>query len=89
MKDQTSILVSGEDGYSYLVKTEERYDLSSPRGTINTKSNTVNLDVFGRVMAGYVELDAKAAAERRVHDTAKMPLIDRAAYVFEYPIYPL
>lgn len=29
-EDKTSILVSGEDGYIYLVKTAENYDVSSP-----------------------------------------------------------
>jgi hypothetical protein len=34
-EDKSSILVSGEDGYIYLVGTDEKYDLSSPWETTN------------------------------------------------------
>lgn len=52
--EQTSILVSGHDGFIYLVKSDERYDLSAPWGSVDAHSNTVDYDVFGRIMANYV-----------------------------------
>lgn len=76
-EDKTSILVAGEDGYVYLVKTDENYDISAPWGTIDMKSNTVNLDVFGRIMTN--ALISYHLATVMVYDVDKVPSNRKAA----------
>ena len=49
--NKTSILVSGKDGYIYLIESNEQYDTSSPWGSIDLKSPGVDVDVFGRIMS--------------------------------------
>lgn len=50
-QDKSSILVSGTDGHIYLVDSKQNYDMTAPWGTIDINSQTVNLDVFGRIMS--------------------------------------
>jgi hypothetical protein len=80
---QGSILVSGTDGFVYLVDSEEKYDVSSPWGTVDISSNLVNLDVFGRVLAtaqpGGDEDIYNFAAEVRLFKPEKVPVNERAA----------
>lgn len=75
--DQTSILVSGQDGYIYLVKSEQKYDLSAPWGTIDVHSNAVDLDVFGRIMSNYVV--ERHVASISVNNVDKVPQNYKAA----------
>lgn len=81
-EDKTSILVSGQDGHIYLVGTDELYDVSSPWGTIDLKSNGVNLDVFGRIMAYYPDKYARLIADVGMYEPDKVPDKERAAYVY-------
>lgn len=76
-EDKTSILVSGEDGYIYLVKTDENYDVSAPWATIDQKSNTVDLDVFGRIVTN--RLISYYLASVMVYDVDKVPSDRKAA----------
>lgn len=76
-EDKSSILVSGEDGYIYLVKTDENYDLSAPWGTIDVNSNTVDLDVFGRIMSN--KLHGTFVTEIKVNEVDKVPADEKAA----------
>lgn len=76
-EDKTSILVSGEDGYIYLVKTDENYDFSAPWGTIDQKSNTVDLDVFGRIITH--RLISYFLSSVQVFDVDKVPSNRKAA----------
>ncbi|KAJ4158394.1 uncharacterized protein LMH87_008921 [Akanthomyces muscarius] len=78
-EDKTSILVSGQDGHIYLVGTDELYDVSSPWGTIDLKSNGVNLDVFGRIMAYYPDKYARLIADVGMYEPDKVPDKERAA----------
>jgi len=73
---KTSVLASGKDGYIYLVETTQNYDLSSPWGTVDLKSDTVNLDVFGRIMSSITK---GSASEVRVYSPNKVPSKERAA----------
>lgn len=43
--------MAGKDGGIYLVNSDQKYDTSAPWGTLDLKSNLVNLDVFGRIMS--------------------------------------
>lgn len=85
-EDKTSILVSGQDGHIYLVGTDELYDVSSPWRTIDLKSNGVNLDVFGRIMAHYPDKYAKLIADVDIYEPNKVPDKKRAAYVLTQPL---
>lgn len=71
-EDKISIFVSGQDGHIYLVGTHELYDVSSPRGTLDLKSNGVNLDVFGRVMAYYPDEYARLIADVGMSEPGKV-----------------
>ncbi|KAL7911957.1 hypothetical protein GGI35DRAFT_492031 [Trichoderma velutinum] len=78
-KSKTSILVSGKDGYIYLVHTDEEYDISSPWGTIDLPTDIVNMDVFGRIMSNELDTSAGSAAQVSVHDPTKIPSNKEAA----------
>ena len=76
--NKTSILVSGKDGYIYLVEAGENYDTSAPWGSIDLNSPGVDVDVFGRVMS-YVDAgDARFAVKQRVWDPKALPNTERA-----------
>ncbi|KAK2765124.1 hypothetical protein FQN54_008823 [Arachnomyces sp. PD_36] len=47
---ETSILVSGKDGGVYFTSKKEAYDLTAPWGTVDSKSNVLTFDVFGRLL---------------------------------------
>ena len=36
------------------MKSDEKYDLGAPWGAVDAHSNTVDFDVFGRIMSNYV-----------------------------------
>lgn len=78
-QDKSSILVSGKDGYVYLVDSSEQYDASSPWGTIRMDSPGVDIDVFGRILAYLPEMQYALSAEVRVWDPSEIPDTDRAA----------
>lgn len=78
---KSSILVSGKDGYIYLTEADKQYDLSSPWGTVNLTSKSVNVDVFGRIMAYVGDGVYDLTAEVRVWDPSRMPSTERAACV--------
>ncbi|KAI0388747.1 hypothetical protein F5Y17DRAFT_180805 [Xylariaceae sp. FL0594] len=50
-KDKTAILVSGRDGFVYLVSTSDAYDVSAPWGSVNVTANAFSMDVFGRLVS--------------------------------------
>lgn len=81
-EDKTLILVSGEDGHIYLVETSEQYDLSSPWGTVDANSSSVNLDVFGRMIGYYPGKFMRKVVNVGVFDLSEMPEKQRAAYVY-------
>lgn len=75
-----SILVSGQDGFVYLVDRTKDYDLSAPWGTTDLTHNTLMLDVFGRLVAykGVTGGDFPTLAEIRVVDPKQVPVGWRA-----------
>jgi len=81
-EDKSSILVSGRDGYVYLTTSEQNYDLSAPWGSVNLTSETVSLDVFGRVIAYKTDTHIRISSEIKVFEPSKVPKNWRAAYVF-------
>jgi len=78
---RTSILVSGRDGFIYLVDTESGYDVSSPWGSVNLTSGTVNLDVFGRVIAFTPDRHTYLVAQLKVYEPDKVASNSYAAHV--------
>ncbi|KAK3302880.1 uncharacterized protein B0T15DRAFT_559308 [Chaetomium strumarium] len=63
-EDRTSILVSGKDAFVYLVDTQEAYDVSSPWGSVNLASGTINFDVFGRVLSAFTPVKSSDGKTR-------------------------
>ena len=90
-EDKSSILVSGTDGHIYLVDSKQNYDMTAPWGTIDINSQTVNLDVFGRIMSAtpdraqlvpilpYLGRWSHYAMALSVMEPSKVPSKDRAA----------
>ncbi|KAK2759078.1 hypothetical protein FQN54_003177 [Arachnomyces sp. PD_36] len=85
-KKQSAILVTGTDGYAYFVDKKSGYDLSAPWGTIDTSANTLNFDVFGRLLYhNFVNQKVGATisdhtmVEIRVANFFKMPINSRIA----------
>ncbi|KAJ5918943.1 hypothetical protein N7454_010087 [Penicillium verhagenii] len=72
---EETILVSGTDGFIYLVKTKEAYDLSAPWAYVG-RHGSITADTFGRLLSyrsvssGTKDLEL---AEISVHKPANMP----------------
>lgn len=86
--DKTSILVSGKDGYVYLTTTDSKYDTSSPWGSTDLRTDSLSLDVFGRVLSYIPDQAYKNVAEIKVWTPTKVPWNYKNAYVFSAPLLP-
>ena len=60
--NESTILVSGTDGYIYLTNNSENYDISSPWGGPDVAKNIFSYDVFGRLI-WYSEYRVSEGAE--------------------------
>ncbi len=78
---KSSILVSGKDGFIYLADAASGYDVSSPWGSVDFASGTVNFDVFGRILAWTIDKHSHLAAQIKVFDPDKVPGNFRAGCV--------
>ncbi|KAK5994321.1 hypothetical protein PT974_04794 [Cladobotryum mycophilum] len=72
-KEETSILVSGKDGYIYLAKPGEQNELTEAWGTVEPSSGLYAFDTLGRVLsydkAEYKKTDTFMATMRVSHTT--------------------
>lgn len=87
---ETSILVSGSDGGVYFADKKENYDLSAPWGTVDTKSNIMTFDIFGRLLNfdyTHLRYSQGLVAPLFVNTPEKMPLDKRGSENLPYSRY--
>jgi len=77
---QSATLVSGRDGYIYLVDNEADYDISAPWGGLEVDKNIFSYDVFGRLIHYHsVDNFLRLTASVGVSDAQSMPRHAKAA----------
>lgn len=79
--DKSSILVTGKDGFIYLASTDQKYDFSSPWGSVKQGSNIVDLDVLGRITSYIFSKRSVRAAQIKMFKPSKVPKGFHARYV--------
>ncbi|KAJ5736645.1 uncharacterized protein N7483_001770 [Penicillium malachiteum] len=77
---QASTLVSGKDGYLYMVNNSAEYDISAPWGSLKVDENIFNYDVFGRLLYHNWQ-DGSRASMRDLHVTAARHMPDSVVLI--------